>query len=305
VNHLIAIVLWSGLLVLVWLVRDRHRAVFVGVLLFVVMISVVSNIIVPLEILMAERLLFLPSLGWALAVAGILCAGYSAIAEPVRKRALTIVVGAIIVLFAGRSLTRATVWRSNDAFFARLMEDVPDSFKSHWAVGAFAFDRGDSVLGERELQMAVRLNPEHPQLLEDFGRLYAATGRYEPAIPLLSHAGALDSIRLSAALPLALALARLERSSDALAVLDTMSRLHGETPGLTLVRGEVLMRAGDFEAAVAVLIGLVDREPGAWSIRLMAAEAALQAGLCDVALAQADTVLILAPDAGRTSVEAF
>ncbi len=70
-------------------------------------------------------------------------------------------------------------------------------------------ERGDSAAGERELQTAVRLNPEHPQLLEDLGRLYAASGHYEPAIPLLSHAVEIDSTRLSSALPLTLALTRI------------------------------------------------------------------------------------------------
>jgi Flp pilus assembly protein TadD len=202
-------------------------------------------------------------------------------------------------------MQRATVWRSNDRFFAALVEDAPDSFRSHWATGHFAFERGDSTMGERELLTAVRLNPEHPQLLEDFGRLYAATGRYEPAIPLLSHAVEIDSTRLSAALPLALALTRSGRSADALAVLDAMARLHGETRGITVVRGECLMRGGAFEAALEVLLGLVRREPTVWSVRMMAADAAVAAGLCDVARAQADTAMTLAPEAAATAVEAL
>jgi tetratricopeptide (TPR) repeat protein len=304
-KHAGALLLWVGLIGLTLLVRNTQRAVFVGVLLFAITISVVSNVLVPLEVLMAERLLFLPSLGWALAVAGLLSAAYSGLAEPRQQRLLVVAVGVVIVLFAGRSIQRATVWRNSDIFFAKLVEDAPDSFRSHWATGHFAFERGDSAAGERELQTAVRLNPEHPQLLEDLGRLYAASGHYEPAIPLLSHAVEIDSTRLSSALPLALALTRIERSADALKVLDNMSILHGETRGITLVRGEVLVRIGDFQAAVEALVGLIQREPNVWSIRQMAAEAALQAGLCEVALAQADTALILAPDADRAAVEAF
>jgi Flp pilus assembly protein TadD len=254
---------------------------------------------------MAERLLFLPSLGWALAVAGVLRAAFFRIAETERRRALSIVIGVVLVLFAARSLQRATVWRNNDVFFANLVEDAPDSFRSHWAMGHFAFERGDSAAGETELRTAVQLNPDHPQLLEDFGRLYAATGNYLPAIPLLDRAVAIDSTRLSSALPLVLALARSGRNSHALVVLDKMSILHGETRGITLVRGEILVRAGDFETAVGVLLGLIEREPNVWSIRQMAAEAALQAGLCDVAMAQADTALTLAPEAEKAPVEAF
>jgi Flp pilus assembly protein TadD len=197
------------------------------------------------------------------------------------------------------------VWRSNDAFFAALVEDAPDSFRSHWALGHFAFERGDSAMGERELMAAVRLNPEHPQLLEDFGRLYASTGRYDPAIPLLSHAVAIDSSRLSSALPLALALTRTGRIQEALDVVDTMTRIHGATRGILLVRGEVLMRGRRFAEAVEALMELVEREPEVWSVRLMAAEAAYEAGECAFALAQADTALNLAPDSEKASVMDF
>jgi Flp pilus assembly protein TadD len=305
VNHVFALFLWVCLLTLTYLLRDKLRALFVGVLLFLVTISVVSNIVVPLEVLMAERLLLLPSFGWAVAVAGAIWFVYQQTVLPVRRKAIMVSLGVILFLFAGRSIHRAGVWRSNDTFFAALAEDAPNSFRSHWAAGHFAFERGDSALGESELLTAVRLNSEHPQLLEDFGRLYASTGRYEPAVPLLSHAVAIDSTRLSSALPLALALARLGRAQEALAVVDNMTMRHGDTRGILLVRGEVLMRDRRFAEAVEALMGLVKREPDVWSVRLMAAEAALEAGECELALAQADTALNLAPESEKATVREF
>ena len=65
------------------------------------------------------------------------------------------------------------------------------------------------------------------------------------------------------------------------------------------------MRAGDFDAAYSVLVALIEREPRVWSIRQMAAEAAAQAGRCDVALAQADTALNLAPEVEIAAIDAF
>jgi len=299
------LLVWLSILTLAYLLRDRLRALFVGVLLFLITISVVSNVVVPLEVLMAERLMLLPSFGWALAVAACLWFAYERTVHPVRRRAMLGALCVVLLLLAGRSIGRGGIWRSNDRFFAALAEDAPNSFRSHWAAGHFAFERGDSALGERELLTAVQLNSEHPQLLEDFGRLYASTGRYEPAIPLLSHAVAVDSTRLSSALPLALALARLGRAQEALTVVDNMTTLHGETRGILLVRGEVLMRDRRFAEAVEALMGLVRREPDMWSVRLMVAEAAFEAGECELALAQADTALNLAPESEKASVREF
>jgi len=304
-NHAIAILLWTCLLALTFLLKDRIRALAVGIALFAVTVSVVSNVVIPLEVLMAERLLLMPSLGWAIALAGAVVYAYDRFSSSDRRRTLLVAVTVVAVLFAARSIQRATIWQTNDGFFAQLMADAPNSFRSHWASGHFAFEQGDSALGERELLTAVRLNPAHPQLLEDFGRLYSSTGRYEPAIPLLSQAVAIDSTRLSAALPLALALARTGRTQESLEVLDTMTMIHGKTRGILLVRGEVLMRGRYFAQAVDALMELVGWEPNVWSVRLLAAEAAFEAGECGLALAQADTALNLAPESEKASVRTF
>ena len=302
--HLVAIVIWFPFLTLVWMRRNRWRVVFSGVALFVITISVVSNVIVPLEVLFAERLLFFPSVGWALAIGGTLAAVHRSASLRSPGRATAVLVSAVLVLFAARSIQRTTVWRNNEIFFDQLLQDAPNSFRSHWAIGWRAFERGDTVLGEREMLTAVRLNPYHPQLVEDLGRRYAAGGRYEPAIPLLEQAVAMDSARLSSALPLALSLARSGKVPDALLVLDAMTRLHGETRGLAVVRSETLMLGGDPERALAVLTRLIEREPRVWSVRLMAVEAAVAVGRCEVALAQADTARQLAPESEHQGIEA-
>ncbi len=302
-DHAMALVMWSTILALVWLKRNKATMV-AGVALFLVTISITSNLLVPLEILLAERLLFLPSVGWAFVVAGVMVPEIGAEGSRGSMRRLGFLVAIAVALFAARSVWRATIWHDNDRFFAQLLEDAPDSFRSHWALGWFAFERGDSVAGERETRTAIRLNPDHPQLLEDMGLRYAASDRYEPAIPLLARAVALDSNRLSSALPLAVSLGRSGRTGEATQVLNAMARLHGETRGIAIVRGEVLMNAQQFDSALAVLEILISREPKVWAVRKMAAEAAARAGRCGTALAQADTAMELAPESERTKIQA-
>ena len=303
-DHAMALVMWSAILALGWLKRDKTTMV-VGVALFLVTMSITSNLFVPLEILLAERLLFLPSVGWALVVAGVIVPEVGAERSRGAARRLGFLVVMAIALRAARSVWRATVWHDNDRFLAQLLEDAPDSFRSHWALGWFAFERGDSVAGERETRTAIRLNPDHPQLLEDMGLRYAASDRYEPAIPLLARAVALDSSRLSSALPLAVSLGRSGRTGEARQVLNAMAGLYGETRGIAIVRGEVLMNAEQFDSALAVLETLISREPNAWVVRKMAADAAARAGRCRTALAQADTAMGLAPESERAKIQAI
>jgi Flp pilus assembly protein TadD len=294
VKHVLALALWIGLLVLAWRRRRELPEVVVGTALFLVTISIVSNVVVPTGVILAERLLFLPSFGWAVAVSGILVAGADKM-ESQARRVLVIGVSIVALLAGLHSVLRAGVWRDNEVFFNRLLKDAPNSFRAHWAVGEQAFDRGDSILGEREMRLAVQLNPDHPYLLEDLGLRYYVTGRNEPAIPLLDRAVAVDSNRLSSALPLARALARAGEAARALAVLDAMAGVHGETRGINLVRSEVLLMAGEPEQALQSLLPLVEREPRVWTLRGMLAQAAAGSGRCEMALAQLDTALQLAP----------
>jgi tetratricopeptide (TPR) repeat protein len=293
--HGTALIIWIVLLYSIWRAKRALPALAFGAALFVVTVSVVSNIVVPIGVLLAERLLFLPSVGWAFAAGALLVAVEGQIQAARARRMLWLAAMLVAALFAARSATRALVWHDKDVFFTQLLRDAPQSFRAHWVIGDMAFERGDSALGEREMRIALQLNPDHPYLLEELGLRYETTGRYEPAIPLLAHAVAVDSNRLSSALPLARALARTGRAAEALAVLDAMSRLHGETRGIALVRGEAVLLAGDAEAAFGILSDLLQQDPRVWTVRGMVAEAAARSGRCEVALAQVDTALQLAP----------
>ena len=297
--HAAAALTWIVVAVGTWRRRDRWPAAFVGVVLFAATISVVSNVVVPLEVLLAERLLFIPSVGWALAIGGFFGAVRFRGAS-VRQYIMMVAAATVVLAFAARSMGRAGVWRTNEVFVRQLLHDAPDSFRAHWASGALAFERGDSTIGEREMLTAVRLYPDNVDLLRDLGMLYASTDRYRPAIPLLERAVAIDSSAVSTALSLALTLARTERYPDALVVVDAMTRLHGETNTTLVVRGDVLLRSGDAAGAVAQFEELNRRVPDSWRYRILAAQAAARAGRCDVAAAQVDTAGQLALATGQS-----
>ncbi|MCZ6918228.1 MAG: hypothetical protein O7I93_15750 [Gemmatimonadetes bacterium] len=301
-THALALVVWSALAVLVWTARERGQPAVVGAALFAITISIVSNVVVPLEVLLAERLLFLPSVGWALAVGGL--AATAATTWQVHQRRLALLAAVVLIALAGRSMLRAGMWRTNETLSAQMLREAPNSFKSHWVLSSLAFERGDSVLGDREMRTAVRLNPDHIPLLEDLGRLYTATGRYEPAIPLLEHAISIDSTLLSSRILLAIALGRTGRVAEALTALEAAAHIHGDLQEIALVRAEMLQRAGDAGGAVSVLFSVMRQRPEAWRLRAMVAEAAAADGQCELAIAQADTAVQLAEPADRTAAQA-
>jgi len=276
-THALAIAIWLLVLAVAWRYRGRSPAVTFGVGWFLATIAIVSNVLAPLEVLLAERLLFLPSAGWAIAVAGPLVAWQRA------PRARTLAVGAmaaVMIALGVRSALRAPVWRSNETLFAQMLREAPDSFRTHWALGAQAFARGDSALGEREWREAIRLNPAHPQPIEDLGRLYTRTGRWAAAIPLLERVIALDSSRVGSALALGTAYARTGQLAKADAFLAAMGRRHPAEAMFPALRIDVLRREGNDAGALEAAREAVARDSTQWQLWALAAETAGLAGDC-------------------------
>ena len=88
---------------------------------------IVSNLIVPSGILLAERTLYLPSVGACLLLAFLW--------EALRRRVGPPAVGAVaVVLAAGaiHSLMRSEIWRSDETLLPQLVRDAPGSFRADW-----------------------------------------------------------------------------------------------------------------------------------------------------------------------------
>jgi protein O-mannosyl-transferase len=110
-----------------WL-NDRGRLAFIMLFLPVALLPL-SNLIVPIGVVVAERALYLPSLVLA---AGTAFALHSLWERPRERRMAGAVVLVIAGVFALRTLVRVPEWRSTPAIMAALERDRPDSYRAHW-----------------------------------------------------------------------------------------------------------------------------------------------------------------------------
>ncbi len=174
-------------------VRRRTLAGF-ALLWIAVTLLLVSNLIVPTGILLAERTLFLPSVGAALLAGDVFTrlaarfgtAPVSGSARAYRRHlALAAAIAVLLVVGAWRSARRQLVWRSNAALFAQAPLDAPLSYRAHDVYAGLLFDRGDNIGGEREARIALALYPHDPVLYRDLAQEYMHAGLCQPAIPLL------------------------------------------------------------------------------------------------------------------------
>lgn len=133
----------------------RHRAPWwtAAVAWFVASVFVVSNLIVPVGVLLAERTLYLPSVGVAFAAVPLVALGRR------RARAAWAVGVLVTVLAIARVWTRTPVWRSTDTLLAQLAEAHPESFEGQSYLGDSAMHAGHAAEAVRHYAVAYGLVP--------------------------------------------------------------------------------------------------------------------------------------------------
>jgi protein O-mannosyl-transferase len=175
---------WAGAAVLVvWLglavgFRRRLPVLSFGLLWMAVAILPVSNVLMPTGVALAERTLYLASIGAALAIGGLL-----AVAATRATRAVaTAAVAALLILGVVRSGTRARVWRDEETLLRQTVRDAPRSYAAHLALSRFLDDSGDQPAAFAQYREAAELKPTLPDEERRMADEYRLQGLCRPAV---------------------------------------------------------------------------------------------------------------------------
>lgn len=163
-------------------VRRRARLVAAGLLWVPIALSPVSNLLFPTGILLAERTLFLPSVGMALIAAG---------AVDALPRWRTVMVGAatvLVVLGGLRSRSRVGVWHDQETFFEQIITDAPRSYRSWYMAGLYARQTGHADDARRFFAASWELEQRDYEVAEEYGQLLRADGDLASAVVVLGAA---------------------------------------------------------------------------------------------------------------------
>jgi len=167
----------------------RRRALAVGLLLVALAWLPTSNLLFPTGIVLAERTLYLASVGLSLVAAAV----FERL-EASRLRGRTAwLAGAVLVAFAYRTAVQVPVWRSNRALVLWSLETHPESYRQHQAAARALVRAGDLASALRQYDLALELYPLDYYALDEAAGAALDGGRPRLALGYLRRAARLDS----------------------------------------------------------------------------------------------------------------
>ena len=155
-----------------WCFR-RSPPLFFCATFFAAAFSLTSNFFRPIGTIMAERLLYLPSLGFTCAVA------YAA-ARARRRETAAAAAALLAMLYAGRTILRNADWSDHYSVFSSAAVVSPNSgiVQANFA-HALLYSRGDAARAAEHAQAAIHIEPADPAAHMTLAEAYRRLG--EPA----------------------------------------------------------------------------------------------------------------------------
>jgi hypothetical protein len=162
---------------------DSSKAASFGVVWFMIAISPTSNTVFLSGVLLAERTLYLPSVGLAAAT------GWLIVRMAQQRR--RVAWGALVVMIVGSSVrtwTRNPAWYDTDTVFTVMMTESPQAGRSQWALGDQFMRSGQTSLALQSYRAAITLLDTSYQLITEIARSMISKEYYQGAERLLAFA---------------------------------------------------------------------------------------------------------------------
>ncbi|MGB7620750.1 MAG: tetratricopeptide repeat protein [Terriglobia bacterium] len=178
------IVLFSTLAFLVILMWSYRRLphLFFGFGFFVVTYSIVSNLVLTIGTIRADRLIYMPSLGLCLAAA----TGLIYVGDLFKKggwtHSLHLMVAIFVLLLACRTVLRNRDWRDSNTLYLQAVRTSPQSVKVRTYLGEMYARNNEPEKALEQYRVAATINPHSIELLNNVGSLLMRDGKTDEAI---------------------------------------------------------------------------------------------------------------------------
>lgn len=219
----------------VWLYRRNKRLLFWFLAAFICFLPLSQ--IIPLVTLMNDRYLYIPLLGGATFLVGIVIYADEHLTTRRTRAALWAVFGIWLVSLPMITFTRVDVWQNSHALWNDAVKKSPDSFLA-WNMLATTFmkEHNHAEAG-KAFQRALAINPRSKEVLNNFAVLCQLSGSYERAEEYYKKLLAYYPDEVDALSNLGLLYYNMADYSNALVMYEKVLKLRPDA-------GRILMHAG-------------------------------------------------------------
>ena len=194
---LVSITSWKALLplliyttLLVFAIKNfnKKNPIVFGIFFFLITIALVSNIFFLIEATLAERFLYIPSLGFCIAFV-IALATYvkkptkpsGTVFQQIRSSPVFILLTVLIIIYSGRTIARTLDWKNNITLLAKDVKSAPNSSRIRYAYGSAlliekALKEKDTDKKKQYLQASVNELEKGVALIEDYSEAWYHLG---------------------------------------------------------------------------------------------------------------------------------
>jgi protein O-mannosyl-transferase len=172
----------------IWSLKKRDKGGF-GILFFLGTLSITANIFFPVGTFMAERFLFLPSIGFLLGLVTLIFQLWGS-----RKNEILILLfGGIVIIYSIITFVRNPAWKSNESLFRSDIHYSPNSAKLRNNLGTLLLDQAlaeKDVLKQKvllqealpHLKKATELHPTYYDAYLAYGACAYYLGEFEQSV---------------------------------------------------------------------------------------------------------------------------
>jgi len=158
----IALLLIIGVIFL--FVRKRNRTIAFGIALFFLSLLPVLNIF-PVKFIIAERCLYLPSIGFCIIAASIILNFAKLLSKKYSSSIIKAITTGLVILLicslAARTYARNAVWKNPYTLFSSIVQSSPDNSAARFQLANIYYDKGDYDSAIRFYREAILLEPDY------------------------------------------------------------------------------------------------------------------------------------------------
>ncbi|NXO74112.1 TMTC1 protein, partial [Phainopepla nitens] len=147
----------------------EHKEVLVGLLFLVFPFIPASNLFFRVGFVVAERVLYMPSMGYCI----LFVHGLKKLSAWLNKWRITVptLFALLLLLFSWKTVKQNEIWLSRESLFSSGVKTLPHNAKVHYNYANFLKDQSRNIEAIYHYKTALKLYPRHASALNNLGTL--------------------------------------------------------------------------------------------------------------------------------------